>query len=568
MTALIQGQWVLRLDGSSEPDRALIGGKAASIASMQALGLRVPPAFVITTDACRHYLDGGTLPASINDEIDAGIAWLELESGRRFGEGPNPLLVSVRSGAPISMPGMMDTVLNLGINDETEQRLARECQDVAFAADSRRRFHELYTSIVLDSEERGGTVPSDVRAQLHGAIEAVFRSWNSRRARRYRDHHIISHALGTAVTVQAMVFGNMDARSGTGVLFSRNPISGEAKPYGEYLAQAQGEDVVSGQHTPAPVETMRETNAAALAQLFQAARLLEREANDAQDIEFTVERGVLYLLQTRVAKRAPRAAVRIAVDMVDEGRITAAQALARVSPEQVRLLLRPQLAEGTVREAEVLARGEAASPGVGVGRVVMDPDEAEACAKAGELVVLARASTSPNDLHGMIAAQAILTERGGSTSHAAVVGRALGRPCVVGCGDGALNALAGELVTVCGSTGLVYLGALAVTTPDERDDAQLRRIAGWAAEHSSVRVLPVAKSDMPMPIGFDGVLAECLQKIADLPPGAVVGGALFTNDEAALHAALEARVHTIVTYPVLPALLAAAHFSLKIKETQ
>ena len=568
MTALIQEQWVFRLDGSSEPDRALIGGKAASIASMLALGLRVPPAFVITTDACRHYLDGGALPASIKDEIDAGIAWLELESGRRFGEGPHPLLVSVRSGAPISMPGMMDTVLNLGLNDETEQLLASECQDVAFAADSRRRFQELYTSIVLDSDARGGAVPNDVRAQLHGAIEAVFRSWNCRRARRYRDHHAISHALGTAVTVQAMVFGNMDARSGTGVLFSRNPISGEAKPYGEYLAQAQGEDVVSGRHTPVPVETMRETNAAAFAELFQAARLLEHEANDAQDIEFTVERGVLYLLQTRVAKRAPRAAVRIAVEMVDEGRITPEQALVRVSPEQVRLLLRPQLAEDAVRKAEVLARGEAASPGVGVGRVVMDPDEAEACAKSGEFVVLARASTSPNDLHGMIAAQAVLTERGGSTSHAAVVGRALGRPCVVGCGDGALHALAGELVTVCGSTGLVYRGALTVTTPDERDDVQLRRIAGWAAEHSSVRVLPVTTSDAPMPIAFDGVLAECLHRIAGLPPNAAVGGRLFANDEAAVHAALQACVHTIVTYPVLPALLAAAHFSLKSRATQ
>ena len=318
MAEVQQGPRVLRLDGGVVPQRALIGGKAWSIARMQALGLNVPPAFVITTDACRQCLDDGALPPELHAEIDEGMAWLEAQSGRRFGGGPSPLLVSVRSGAPISMPGMMDTVLNLGINDATQALLGRECGDDAFAADTRRRFRDLYSGIVLKAQDGEGVIPDDVRAQLHGAIEAVFRSWNSRRARRYRDHHGIAHTLGTAVTVQAMVFGNMDERSGTGVLFSRNPLSGDAAPYGEYLARAQGEDVVSGQHTPLPLASMGDENAAALLALLDAAKLLEREAGDAQDIEFTVERGTLYLLQTRVAKRSPRAAVRIAVDMVRE----------------------------------------------------------------------------------------------------------------------------------------------------------------------------------------------------------------------------------------------------------
>lgn len=562
MKAPTKNTWVLRLDGSCIPDKALIGGKAWSIANMRALGLRVPPAFVITTDACRHYIGDGVLPATLEAEIDAGIAWLEAQSRRRFGAGPSPLLVSVRSGAPISMPGMMDTVLNLGINDETQALLAAECADVSFADDIRRRFRELYSGIVLKGEQ-GGKIPEDVREQLHGAIEAVFRSWNSRRARRYRDHHDISHALGTAVTVQAMVFGNMDEHSGTGVLFSRNPLSGASVPYGEYLARAQGEDVVSGQHTPAPVETMRKTNDVAFAELFEAARLLEQEAGDAQDIEFTVERGTLYLLQTRVAKRAPRAAVRIAVEMVNEGRITPAEALSRISPEQIRLLLRPQLAEGAAVAALVIARGEAASPGVGVGRVVSDSEQAEACAKAGEDVVLARAATSPNDLHGMIAARAILTERGGSTSHAAVVGRALGRPCIVGCGNGALTALAGKIVTVDGAEGVVYLGSLAVVTPNEKDDPDLRLITNWAAEYSSIRIADAATGSAVIP--FDGTFTECAEQIASLPPGANIGGALFANNEAAVHAAIAAHVNTIVTQPVLPALLAAAQFSIQTR---
>jgi pyruvate,orthophosphate dikinase len=555
-------RWILRLDGSALPEKALIGGKAWSVAHMRALGLSVPAAFVITTEACRHYLEKGGLPEDLDAELEANIAWLEAQSGRRFGAGPSPLLVSVRSGAPISMPGMMDTVLNLGINDETQGLLAAECGDPAFAADTRRRFRELYATIVLKTEDHdAAAIPENVRDQLKGAINAVFDSWNSRRARRYRDHHGIAHTLGTAVTVQAMVFGNMDAHSGTGVLFSRNPITGEAVPYGEFLARAQGEDVVSGKHTPKPLSAMREVLGHAMDELLEASTLLEKTAADIQDIEFTVERGKLYLLQSRVAKRAPQAALRSAVDMVQEGWLEPAAALQRISSEQVRLLLSPRLAEGAAENAIVIARGEAASPGVGVGTVVADSDAAEARAAEGERVVLARPTTSPNDLHGMIAAKAILTEQGGSTSHAAVVGRALGRPCVVGCGADSLVGLAGKTVTVDGGTGTVYEGALPVVTPREEDDPALRLIAQWAAAHAKVTVVATPPAGA-RPVDFDENLEQSATLFATLAPGAAVSGARFANDEKAVLAAIEAGATTIITQPVLPALLAAAHAAL------
>ena len=552
--------WTIALDGSHLPDRATIGGKAWSVARMRALGLRVPPAFVIPTGVCRRYLEEGRLPAELDARIDAGIAWLEEQSGRRFGGGPRPLLVSVRSGAPVSMPGMMDTVLNLGIDDATQKLLAQESGDAAFAADTRQRFESLYREIVLKEEGGAAAIPADIRVQLRSAIEAVFRSWNSRRARRYREHQGIDHAMGTAVTVQAMVFGNLDAASGTGVLFSRNPLSGEAEPYGEYLSRAQGEDVVSGRHTPVAVSALRESNPQAYGELMQAAQCLEAEAGDMQDIEFTVERGVLYLLQSRVGKRSPRAAVRIAVEMARAGRLSPQEALNRVTPEQARLLLKPQLAEGATAGADVIARGEAASPGVGAGRVVTSSEEAEACAARGEDCVLVRATTSPEDLHGMIAARAILTERGGSTSHAAVVSRALGRPCVVGCGDASVCGLAGEWVTVDGSTGTVYRGRLPVTEPSEEADADLRQLAQWAAEHGALPV-QARTDDAGLPT-FDCALEDCAAQIAALPAGATVCGSVFANDENAVRAALAAGVHTIFTRPVLPALLAAAQARL------
>ncbi|CAN5491721.1 hypothetical protein BH10PSE12_BH10PSE12_07330 [soil metagenome] len=575
--ALPLGEWSLALDGSSLPDKALIGGKAWSIARMSALGLSVPPAFIITTRACAQFLADGVEPSSLASEIDAGIAWLESRTGRRFGKGPRPLLVSVRSGAPISMPGMMDTVLNLGITDATEAALGAEFGDAGFARDTHRRFLDLYAHIVLKGDleidaaggpaqwrgaierETGQGVPGNVRTQLMSAIHAVFESWNSRRARRYREHHGIPHDLGTAVAVQAMVFGNEGDRSGTGVLFSRNPLSGANEPYGEYLGGAQGEDIVSGKHTPKPLAAMRETMPEVHDELLAAARLLEREGGDVQDIEFTVQGGKLYLLQTRTAKRSPRAAARIAVEMVDEGVIDAGEALSRVSSEQVRILLSPQLAEGSVDGIVPILAGEAASPGVGAGVVVLDSDEAERRAKRGETVVLARATTSPNDLHGMIAARAILTEHGGSTSHAAVVGRALGRPCIVGCGEGTLAALEGQTVTVDGQTGKIFLGALPVVTPSEDDDATLRQLSVWARERASIVVTSSpTESDA---IDFDSNVEEAAALLASLPRGATVSGAVFANDANAVRSAIAAGAATIITKPVLPALLVAAERS-------
>jgi pyruvate, orthophosphate dikinase len=474
------GTFTLALDGSAPADKSLIGGKAWSLARMRELDLPVPPAFVVTTRACVHYLQHGSEPAELANELAAGIAWLEEQTQRSFGKGDKPLLVSVRSGAAISMPGMMDTVLNLGINADTEAALAAECGDAAFARDTHRRFEELYRSIVLRGE--AGAVPASATAQLQAAVRAVFESWNSRRAKRYRQHNRIPDDMGTAVTVQAMVFGNLDANSGTGVLFTRNPLDGNPAPYGEYLPRAQGEDVVSGKFTPRPLESMRETVPQALDRLLAAARTLEHEHGDVQDIEFTVQQSTLWLLQSRAAKRAAPAALRIAVDFVQERRIDIATALSRVSAEQLAALMNPCLADPDNGGVKPLASGEAACPGVGIGVVVTDSDEAERRAAAGEDVVLARPTTSPEDLHGMIAAKAIITEQGGSTSHAAVVSRSLGRPCVAGCGDGALTALKGRVVTVCGQTGRVHEGALRVVRPDEAGDERLAMFLRWRRE--------------------------------------------------------------------------------------
>ncbi|HZU64299.1 MAG TPA: pyruvate, phosphate dikinase [Novosphingobium sp.] len=489
--------WTVRLDGADLPERALVGGKAWSIARMLALGLNVPPAFVVTTRACAAY-QNGDLPEGLEAEIAEGLAWLEAGSGRRFGAGPAPLLLSVRSGAAISMPGMMDTVLNLGITDATEAALAAETGQPAFARDTHRRFLELYAGIVLKAPAHlppegtpaqwraavalaaGQHLPEDPRAQLLAAVRAVFDSWNSRRARKYRQHNAIPDDLGTAVTIQAMVFGNLDADSGTGVLFSRNPLTGARAPFGEYLPQAQGEDVVSGKFTPLRLEAMHERVGAAHDLLLAASERLEQDSRDMQDIEFTVQKGRLYLLQARAAKRAPAAAVRCAVEMAEEGLISRAEALARVSPEQAAELLRPRLAEGATAGLAPIATGEGACPGVASGRVVSSPDEAEARAAAGEAVILARETTSPDDIHGMIGARAIITAQGGATSHAAVVSRALGRPCVVGCGAGVL-ALAGQVVTVDGS-GAVYAGALPLVVPGAADHPFLGRLLAWAEE--------------------------------------------------------------------------------------
>lgn len=489
-------RWTHWLDGSVAPAKERIGGKAWSLARMRALGLNVPPAFVITTEACQAWFAAGrSWPEGLEQELVQGIDFLQNASGRRFGGATQALLVSVRSGAAISMPGMMDTVLNLGMNDEAELALAAESGSAAFAADTHRRFCELYGRIVLKAappehasadrirlavfQEVGEPIPQDPVEQLRRAVVAVFESSRSRRALAYRKHQGLPADLPTAVTVQAMVFGNLGQESGTGVMFSRNPLTGAPQPYGEYLAHAQGEDVVSGTRTPEPLDALREQFPALHAQLLEGARVLEREERDMQDIEFTVERGRLYFLQSRAAKRSPEAAIRTAVDLAQEGLITREQALARVNADQVDAVLRPRLVEAEAQRARVLARGEPASPGIAAGLVVDDCEASERLEQAGEAAVLCRVTTSPEDVHGMIASVAVVTEQGGSTSHAAVVGRQLGKPCVVGCGEGTVATLRGQTVTVDGDRGLVYAGRVPTEVPRETDHPYLAQLAAW-----------------------------------------------------------------------------------------
>jgi pyruvate, orthophosphate dikinase len=469
------------LDGSREVSRERVGGKAWSINWMRSLGLRVPAAVVISSDVGRAYRDTKRIPDAAWAAVRVAVEHLEQETDRRFGGAPRPLLVSVRSGAPQSMPGMMDTILNLGINDDVEHALAAETGNEAFAVDVRRRFDEQFRAVTITKSSID--VPQDPFEQLRMAIEAVFRSWDSPRAHTYRDHHKIPHDGSTAVTIQAMVYGNLDAQSGTGVLFSRNPITGDARPYGEWLPGAQGEDVVSGRHTPRPLDDLRVALPRIHAELIRGAERLEREARDAQDIEFTVERGQLWFLQTRRAKRSARAAVRIAVQLCDGGVISADEALARIEPGQVTAMLGPQLDPAAIDRAVILATGEPASPGFASGVVVTDADSAVE-RSATEDVVLVRSTTSPEDVHGMIAATGVVTATGGGTSHAAVVCRELDRPCAVGCGERVLEISAGTEVTLDGTTGTLFAGRLPVVVVDAHDDPDLRRLAEWTSEHT------------------------------------------------------------------------------------
>lgn len=581
MNARLERKWSILLDGSAMPPRELVGGKAWSIAKIRTLGLRVPPAFVFTTQAHAAFDAGHGFSEAMLEELKANIAWLEGETGKTFGRGPNPLLVSVRSGAAVSMPGMMDTVLNLGVNDETEAALAAECADAEFAADTHRRFLTLFADIVLKAgvdiapgaspgeiravlrDSEVGEPPTDPQEQLEAAVRAVFQSWNSRRARRYREHHNIPHSLGTAVTVQAMVFGNLDDHSGTGVLFSRNPLDGRPEPYGEYLRRAQGEDVVSGKFTPEPLSAMARHAPVAHAELLAASAALESSASEIQDIEFTVERGQLYILQARNAKLAPLASVRTSVDLVNEGVIDQAAALHRLSADHLRLLLAPTLLPSSTAGAQTLATGEGACPGVGIGVVVSSPDEAERLAALGEKVVLARATTCPDDLHGMIAAVAVITEEGGSTSHAAVVCRALGVPCVVGCGKDSLKELATGVVTVDGQAGKVFAGALPVHKTHERDDASLRQILEWAQASTPLKVY--APSEAPageiVEVAATGESHEhssIAAALAKVKGAAGARGVAIGTDEG-VRAALDAGLQFIVTEPQLPALISAIH---------
>ncbi|MDE1674210.1 pyruvate, phosphate dikinase [Nocardia gipuzkoensis] len=466
---------VVELDGACSLPRDRIGGKAWSVNRMRALGLAVPPAFVITIDGWADFAACGVISEDIWRAVRAGVAALERGTGRTFGSGARPLLVSVRSGAAVSMPGMMDTVLNLGMNEVVARALAAETGNSDYAGDTRERFRTQYRETVLG--DPAGAVPEDPWEQLRAAISAVFRSWDSPRAQTYRRNRGVSGTMGTAVTVQAMVFGNLDENSGTGVLFSRNPNTGERAMFGEWLVGGQGEDVVSGRTTPRPLEELAAALPQVHRQLVAAADLLERDGRDIQDIEFTVESGALWLLQSRPAKRSARASVRAAVAMAEEGLIGTDEALSRVTAEHVRAVLRPATGEYT---GTPLARGESACPGLATGVVVSDPHEAERRAEAGEDVILVRPTTSPDDLHGMIAARGIVTGLGGVTSHAALVSREIGRPCVVGCGPGVVAALVGRLVTVDGGAGTVWPGRVEGRAIDASTLSDAGRLAGWA----------------------------------------------------------------------------------------
>lgn len=484
-------------------DRALLGGKGAGLVEMTGLGLPVPPGFVITTSCGHRYLNDGKLPASLDDELPARLAALEEVAGRRFGDDDRPLLLSVRSGAPVSMPGMMDTILNVGLTDAAARSLATEASSELFAASSYERLLDGFTRTVrgvsagtiedgfldldLDADpiraseqrrevlagligEAGDSFP-DAAGQLRQSIEAVFRSWNSRRAKAYRQHHGIDEAMGTAVVVQLMVFRNRGEQSGSGVAFTRDPSTGAPGVFGEFLFNAQGEDVVSGERDALPIAELRERLPDVHAELARAFAGLEKHAGDLCDIEFTVEEGRAWILQSRVGQRSGRAAVRIAVDLVAEELITKQQAVERVTDEQLAAARAP-IFEASAPDDLIVATGLAASPGAAIGRAVFDADRAQDLGGDGDPVVLFRPTTSPADLPGVLASVGLVTGRGGRTSHAAVVARGLGKAAVCGVGElsvakdrrratlGGRTLQEGDLVSVDGDRGLVALGEL------------------------------------------------------------------------------------------------------------
>ncbi len=538
-------RYVYDFDETSEGGRELLGGKGVGLAEMTQLGVPVPAGFTITTDACRAYMaNGQQLPDGLPHEIERHIESLQAKSGKRFGDSQDPLLVSVRSGAAISMPGMMDTILNLGLNDEAVEGLAQSTGNARFAYDSYRRLIQMYGEVVegvdahrfeqaiadlkqargvqqdveLDAddlrelvgtfkeiyeEDAGSPFPQDAREQLTRAVRAVFESWDTPRAQVYRRAHRIPDDLGTAVNVVQMVFGNKGAGSGTGVAFTRDPSTGEQGLYGEFLVDAQGEDVVAGIRTPEPLKAMEERLPEAFAQLRDTMERLERHYKDVQDIEFTVEEGRLYLLQTRSAKRTAAAALKAAVSMVDEGLISREEAVVRIDPTQLDQLLHPMIDPST--ELEVAARGLNASPGAACGKVVLDADTAEERGKAGESVILVRWETTPDDIHGLIQAAGILTAHGGMTSHAAVVARGMGKPCVAGCEDlsvdlqrgtltiGGQQLSAGDTITIDGGTGRVVIGEVDLVPPQINEDFET--ILDWADELRRLKVR--ANADTP-----------------------------------------------------------------------
>jgi pyruvate,orthophosphate dikinase len=605
-----QVQYVYRFGGGTAEGKVdqknLLGGKGANLAEMASIGLPVPPGFTISTEMCtRYYEEGERFPQSLRDEVAAGIAHIEQVTGKRFGDAADPLLVSVRSGARVSMPGMMDTVLNLGLNDQTVQGLAAASGDARFAWDSYRRFIQMYADVVLEldhgafeealeiaKEDRGYTLdtelsaddlralvdeykglveqqwgkpfPQDEHDQLWGAVGAVFGSWQSDRAKVYRRLNDIPADWGTAVNVQAMVFGNMGDTSATGVAFTRDPSKGDRAYYGEFLINAQGEDVVAGIRTPqyltraareeagAKPASMEEALPEVYTELAGVFDQLETHYRDMQDIEFTVQQGKLWMLQTRSGKRTAKAALKIAVDMAEEGLITRQEAVARVDPQALDQLLHPTLDPEAKRD--VLTKGLPASPGAASGQAVFDADTAERHAADGKSVILIRTETSPEDIHGMHAAKGILTARGGMTSHAAVVARGMGRPCVSGAGSISIDAKAkvmrvagrevreGDTVTIDGSTGEVMAGAVATIQPELAGDFGTLMV--WADEVRRLKVRANAETPADCQVardfGAEGVgLCRTEHMFFEASRITAVRQMILAEDEAGRRAALD-----------------------------
>ncbi|OBX20200.1 pyruvate, phosphate dikinase [Erythrobacter sp. QSSC1-22B] len=589
-----------------QQDKTVVGGKGANLAVMASIGLPVPPGFTIATEECLTYLAGGSdFPPALRDQVAEALRHVERTVGKVLGDVEDPLLVSVRSGAAVSMPGMMDTVLNLGLNDQTVEGLARTSGDARFAWDSYRRFVQMYSDVVLgvdhglfeealeitkenagfysDTEleaehwralvgeymaiverELGEPFPQDAHAQLWGAIAAVFDSWDTDRAKIYRRLNDIPHDMGTAVNVQAMVFGNMGDTSATGVAFTRDPSTGEKAYYGEWLVNAQGEDVVAGIRTPqyltrarrelagADKPSMEEAMPDAFAELARVFELLEKHYADMQDIEFTVQQGKLWLLQTRSGKRTAKAALKMAVDMVGEGLIDQRQAILRVDPMALDQLLHPTLDPKAHRD--VMTTGLPASPGAASGKIVLDAETAESWSQRGEKVILVRVETSPEDIHGMHAATGILTARGGMTSHAAVVARGMGRPCVSGAsqvsisregrtlriGDRALKE--GDVITLDGSNGQVMAGEVATIEPELAGDFGV--MMEWADEHRRMRVRTNAETEqdckMARQFGAEGIgLCRTEHMFFDAGRISAVRQMILAEDEKGRRAALE-----------------------------
>jgi pyruvate,orthophosphate dikinase len=524
--------------------KMLLGGKGANLAEMTNIGLPVPPGFTITTEVCNIYSQTGALPTEVQPQVDEMLAALEAKLGKKLGDAKNPLLLSVRSGAPLSMPGMMDTILNLGLNDETVLAHAANTNNERFAWDCYRRFIQMFCNVVLETglhnfeqlleaaKEKAGVkadidltaenlkglvkeykaacvkltgreFPQDPKEQLNMSILAVFRSWNNPRAIVYRKINKIADSLGTAVNVQSMVFGNMGMDSATGVVFTRNPNSGFKEFYGEYLPNAQGEDVVAGIRTPYQIAHLKEEMPEAYDKLFELCELLEKHYGDMQDIEFTIERNRLFMLQCRSGKRAPIAAIKINVDLAKEGKITKEQAILRVEQSQIDKILHRGI--DPKAKLDILATGLAASPGAAAGIAVFDPEKAEKMVAAGQKIVLVRPETSPDDIHGIVVSQGILTSRGGMTSHAAIVSRGMGKPCVVGCesikidvekgyftiGDRRVNE--GDFITIDGATGNVMLGL--VPTVDPEITGEFKQLLEWADEIRTLKIR--ANADNP-----------------------------------------------------------------------